>query len=77
MILDPLAAKAADVQMPCETLHVIARACWETNVSATKKVKADAILMPSHGSRRVSATQFGREAQKALKRSKLPVIVVR
>jgi nucleotide-binding universal stress UspA family protein len=76
-IFEPILAKAAESKVPCETVHAIAGAPWEAVLSAAKKVKADAIVMASHGRRGVSAMLLGSETQKVLTHSKLPVIVVR
>ena len=76
-ILGAVADKAQAGGLDCTTMHVIAPAPWEAILNAAKKVKADAIVMASHGRRGVSALLLGSETQKVLTHSKIPVIVVR
>jgi nucleotide-binding universal stress UspA family protein len=76
-ILKSIAEKAEAGGLECVTMHTIAPAPWEAILNAAKKVKADAIVMASHGRRGVSALLLGSETQKVLTHSKIPVIVVR
>ncbi len=76
-VFEPIVENAKKAGVACDTLHVIAAAPWEAILAAAKKVKADAIVMASHGRRGVSAMLLGSETQKVLTHGKLPVIVVR
>jgi nucleotide-binding universal stress UspA family protein len=76
-VFEPIVANAKKADVRCDTLHTIAAAPWEAILAAAKKVKADAIVMASHGRRGVSAMLLGSETQKVLTHGKLPVIVVR
>lgn len=46
-------------------------------INNARKVKADLIVMASHGRRAVSALMLGSETQKVLALTKIPVLVVR
>ena len=46
-------------------------------INNARKVKADLIVMASHGRRAVSALLLGSETQKVLSLTKIPVLVVR
>jgi len=56
---------------------VITDAPWESIVATTKKVKADAIVMASHGRRGIASLLLGSETTKVLTHSTVPVLVVR
>jgi nucleotide-binding universal stress UspA family protein len=58
-------------------MHTISDAPWEAILTAARKVKADAIVMASHGRRGLSAVLLGSETQKVLTHGKATVIVVR
>ncbi len=49
----------------------------EAIINQARKVKADVIVMASHGRRGVSALFLGSETQKVLAHSKIPVLIVR
>ena len=76
-ILDAASEKATAAGVECASAYTIAAAPWEAILAASKKNKADAIVMASHGRRGISAVLLGSETQKVLTHSKLPVIVVR
>ncbi len=50
---------------------------WEAIIEHAGRVRADLVVMASHGRRGVSALLLGSETQKVLTHSKLPVLVVR
>jgi len=74
-LLDRAAAKIKGVSVA--TLQSMDNSPWEAILAGAKKVKADTIVMASHGRRGVSALLLGSETQKVLTHGKLPVIVVR
>ena len=49
----------------------------EAIINEARKVKADIIVLASHGRRAVSALFLGSETQKVLAMSKIPVLIVR
>lgn len=69
------AAKAAGV--PCETLCGISDHPYEAIISVAEKNGCDLIMMASHGRSGVKALLLGRETQKVLTHSKIPVLVFR
>jgi len=76
-VLDAATKKLRAAGVESASLHAIAAAPWEAILAAARKVKADAIVMASHGRRGMSALLLGSETQKVLTHSKLPVVVVR
>ncbi len=68
-------AQAAGVH--CEGSSVEGNLPWQAIVDHAQRVKADLIVMASHGRRGVSALILGSETQKVLTHSKIPVLVVR
>jgi len=76
-ILGKVVAKAKAGGVECKTTFDIASTPWEAILAASKKSKADLIIMASHGRRGLSAVLLGSETQKVLTHSKLPVLVVR
>ena len=76
-ILGKVVAKAKAGGVECKTAFDIASTPWEAILAASKKSKADVIVMASHGRRGLSAVLLGSETQKVLTHSKLPVLVVR
>ena len=76
-ILGKVVAKAKAGGVECRTAFDIASTPWEAILAASKKSKADLIIMASHGRRGLSAVLLGSETQKVLTHSKLPVLVVR
>ena len=76
-ILGKVVAKAKAGGVECKTTFDMASTPWEAILAASKKSKADLIIMASHGRRGLSAVLLGSETQKVLTHSKLPVLVVR
>ena len=76
-ILGKVVAKAKAGGVECTTAFDIASTPWEAILAASKKNKADLIIMASHGRRGLSAVLLGSETQKVLTHTKLPVLVVR
>ena len=74
-LLDNTAAKIKEVEVA--TLHVADNSPWEAILASAKKVKADTIVMASHGRRGLASLLLGSETTKVLTHSKLPVLVVR
>jgi len=72
-ILDAAARQAG---AGAETSHVISEFPYDAIVRAAAKLKADLIVMASHGRRGVSGFLLGSETQKVLTHTKLPVLVV-
>ncbi|WP_374436059.1 universal stress protein [Inhella sp.] len=69
------AASAAGVR--CEASSVEGNQPWRAIVDHAERIKADLLVMASHGRRGVSALLLGSETQKVLTHSKIPVLVVR
>ncbi|MBH9578205.1 universal stress protein [Inhella proteolytica] len=69
------AASAAGVR--CEASSVEGTQPWRAIVDHAERIKADLLVMASHGRRGVSALLLGSETQKVLTHSKIPVLVVR
>jgi len=69
------AAGAAGVR--CEASSVEGTQPWRAIVDHAERIKADLVVMASHGRRGVSALLLGSETQKVLTHSKIPVLVVR
>lgn len=74
-LLDRVAAKIKDVDV--RTLQATGNAPWEAILAGAKKVKADTIVMASHGRRGIASLLLGSETTKVLTHSKIPVLVVR
>jgi nucleotide-binding universal stress UspA family protein len=68
---------AADSKVTMNVVVVFDDHPHEAIISNARKVKADLIVMASHGRRAVSALLLGSETQKVLSLSKIPVLVVR
>jgi len=76
-ILDQAAGHAgAKSGIVVETSHAISEFPYDAIVRAAAKLKADVIVMASHGRRGVSGFLLGSETQKVLTHTKLPVLVV-
>jgi len=76
-VLDRVSAKAKTAGVDTKVVHVITDAPWESIVATAKKVKADAIVMASHGRRGIASLLLGSETTKVLTHSTVPVLVVR
>ena len=75
--LQDVKVAAAGAGVHCETLSVEAAQPWRGVVDIAEQVRADLIVMASHGRRGVSALLLGSETQKVLTHSRIPVLVVR
>lgn len=71
------AAVAKKEGVEADTLHVFGDSPAEAILNATKKSKADLIVMASHGRKGFEALLLGSETQKVLARTSVPVMVVR
>jgi len=60
-----------------EALHLFGDSPADEILGAAKKVKADLIVMASHGRKGFEAMLLGSETQKVLARTNVPVLVVR
>ena len=76
-VLDKASAKAASAGIDSKVVHMTTDAPWESIIALAKKVKADAIVMASHGRRGIASLLLGSETTKVLTHSTLPVLVVR
>ena len=74
-LLDRAAAKIKGVSVA--TLQSMDNSPWEAILAGAKKVKADTIVMASHGRRGLASLLLGSETTKVLTHSKLPVLVIR
>ncbi|HLL12691.1 MAG TPA: universal stress protein [Rubrivivax sp.] len=68
---------AAAAGVPCRGYTVEALHAWEAILEHAKTQTCDLIVMASHGRRGMSALLLGRETQKVLTHTLLPVLVVR
>jgi nucleotide-binding universal stress UspA family protein len=59
------------------TMHLYGDSPAEEILEATKKTKADLVVMASHGRKGFEALLLGSETQKVLARTQVPVLVVR
>jgi len=76
-VLDKASAKARSAGLQSKVVHITTDAPWESIIAVAKKVKADAIVMASHGRRGIASLLLGSETTKVLTHSTLPVLVVR
>jgi nucleotide-binding universal stress UspA family protein len=76
-VLDKVSAKASAAGLKSQVVHVSTDAPWESIIAVAKKVKADAIVMASHGRRGLAGLLLGSETTKVLTHSTVPVLVVR
>lgn len=76
-VLDKASAKARSAGVESKGMHVTTDAPWESIIAVAKKVKADAIVMASHGRRGLASLLLGSETTKVLTHSTVPVLVVR
>jgi len=74
-LLDRTAGKVKGVDVA--VMQSMSNAPWEAILAAAKKVKADTIVMASHGRRGLASLLLGSETTKVLTHSKIPVLVVR
>jgi nucleotide-binding universal stress UspA family protein len=63
--------------VPCEGVSVEGAQPWQIICDEATRVKADLVVMASHGRRGISALLLGSETQKVLTHSTVPVLVVR
>ena len=76
-VLASASALAARQGVKAATAHASSDAPADALIAAAKKVKADLIVMASHGRKGLDKLLMGSETQKVLAHSKLPVLVVR
>lgn len=75
--VDKIAAAAARVNVPCETMVTQSFTPFEEIINAAKKWNCDVIFMASHGRKGLSKLFIGSETQKVLAHSTIPVMVFR
>ena len=76
-LLANAAAIALRNGVKAETQYVTSSSPFEAIIKTAKKVKADLIVMASHGRRGLKAVLLGSETQKLLTHTRTPVLVVR
>jgi nucleotide-binding universal stress UspA family protein len=75
--LNKVTKLAADASVKAEVACVFNDHPHQAIINQAKKVKADVIVMASHGRRAVSSLLLGSETQKVLSLTKIPVLVIR
>ena len=68
---------AATSGVPCDGVSVEGAQPWQVICDEASRVKADLVVMASHGRRGISALLLGSETQKVLTHSTVAVLVVR
>ena len=76
-ILGKVVAKAKAGGVECKTTFDIASTPWEAILAASKKSKADVIVMASHGRRGLARLVLGGETLRVVTNSAIPVLVCR
>jgi nucleotide-binding universal stress UspA family protein len=76
-ILAAATAKAKQVGVACETLHMKDQFPAEGIVEAAKQRSSDLIVMASHGRRGMSRLLLGSQANKVVTHSEVPVLICR
>jgi nucleotide-binding universal stress UspA family protein len=76
-VFAPIERQAARAGIACDLLHAQSEAPWQAILAAAHEVRADVIVMASHGRRGVAALLLGSETANVLTHSTLPVLVVR
>jgi nucleotide-binding universal stress UspA family protein len=71
------AALALKEGVQTDSLHMFGDSPADEILAAAKKLKADLIVMASHGRKGFEALLLGSETQKVLARTNVPVLVVR
>ena len=66
-----------DLRAQAEAVHLFGDAPADEILAYAKKMKADLIVMASHGRKGFEALLLGSETQKVLARTTVPVLVVR
>jgi nucleotide-binding universal stress UspA family protein len=76
-ILEAAASKAADVGVPCDTLHVPDQRPAEAILKTAQEQSCDLIVMASHGRRGIGRILLGSQTAEVLAHAKTPVLVLR
>jgi nucleotide-binding universal stress UspA family protein len=76
-ILDSVAASAAELDVACDTRHIIGELPAEGILKAAREAGCDLIVMASHGRRGVERLLLGSQAMKVMAASTVPVLICR
>ena len=76
-VLDAAKAKADELGLACETVHVADQHPADGIIRTGKKHDCDLIIMASHGYRGVKRILLGSVANEVLSRSEIPVLIHR
>lgn len=76
-ILERAGKTAKSQDIPCELIHVADKRPAEAIIAAAKQIRADLIVMGSHGRRGVSRLLLGSQANEVMTLSEVPVLIVR
>lgn len=76
-LLEDATKKAAVVSVPCKSIHVRDRHPAEGIIETAKEVRADLIVMGSHGRRSIGRLFMGSQAVEVLSHTKVPALIVR
>lgn len=77
---DYLASQMEDCEMPNERIHTMmknARSAADGILDVAEEVKADSIIMSTHGRSGINRWVFGSVAEKVLRGAKVPVLLIR
>lgn len=76
-ILDAASAKAKDMGVDCDVVHVPNKLAGEGIIDIAQKTGCDLIVMASHGRRGIDRMLLGSQAYEVLTHCKVPALVVR
>ena len=76
-ILDAAAAKAKAAGVDSKMVHVANRHAAEGIIETAEKIRADLIVMASHGRRGINRLILGAQAYEVLSHCKVPALIVR
>lgn len=76
-ILGRVQARARELGVACESVHVTAGAIWDAIIKQAKARGCDLVVMASHGRKGLAGLVLGSETNKVLTHSSLPVLVTR
>ena len=76
-VLKSASAVAKKLGVKATTAHSYSDSPAEAIISTSKKLKADLIVMASHGRKGLDKLLLGSETQRVLARTKVPVLVMR
>lgn len=76
-LLAPLAARAKNIGLTCERVHIVERFASEGILEAASARNCDLIVMASHGRRGLSRFFLGSQTDQVLVQTEVSVLVVR